>query len=128
MMTTSGTLRAFHLANLGEGVEAVAVGQPDVEQDDIVGGVAEQFEGLSRGGGGGDEVVLFAEDALERFADLGFVVDDEYVVHLVSREMVEARFSSTSGAGTGSLCELSFCGFGLGVVAILCGGERTSGG
>ena len=91
MMTTSGTFARSSLANLAEGVEAVAIGQPDVEQDDVVGGVAKELEGLRGSGGGGDEVVLFAQDALERFADLGFVVDDEYVVHLVPRAMVEAR-------------------------------------
>ena len=76
-----GDVGGVQLADLGEGVEAVAVGQPDVEQDDVVGGVAEEVEGLGGGGGGGDEVVLFAEDGFERLADLGFVVDDEDVVH-----------------------------------------------
>ncbi len=89
MMTTSGTLAAVHLADLGEGVEAVAVGQPDVEQDDVVGGVAEEGEGLGGGGGGGDEVALFVEDGFERVADLGFVVDDEDVVQALS-PVVEA--------------------------------------
>ncbi len=69
------------LADVGEGVEAVAVGQPDVEQDDVVGGVADELEGFGGGGGGGDGVALFGEDGVERLADLGFVVDDEDVVH-----------------------------------------------
>ena len=65
----------------GEDVEAVAVGQPDVEQDGLVVGVAEELEGFGGGAGGGDGVVLFAEDGFEGFADVGFVVDDENVVH-----------------------------------------------
>ena len=68
-------------ANFGEDVEAVAVGQPDVEQDGLVGGVAEQREGFGGGAGGGDGVVLFAQDGFEGVADVGFVVDDENVVH-----------------------------------------------
>ncbi len=75
-----GDVGAVEGADLGEGVEAVAVGEPDVEQDDVVGGVAQESKGLGGGGGGGDEVILFAEDGLERLADLGFVVDDEDVV------------------------------------------------
>ena len=71
-----------HPADLGEDVEAVAVGQPDVEQDDIVDGVAKELQGLGGGGCGGDDVGLLFKDALERIADLGFVVDDEDVVHL----------------------------------------------
>ena len=43
-----GQVRGVHLANVGEGVEAVAVGQPDVEQDDVVDGVGEQGEGFVR--------------------------------------------------------------------------------
>ncbi len=68
-------------ADGGEDVEAVAVGEPDVEQDGLVVGVAEQLEGFGGGAGGGDGVVLFAEDGFEGLADVGFVVDDENVVH-----------------------------------------------
>ena len=35
-----GDVGAVQLADLAEGVEAVAVGEPDVEQDDVVDGVA----------------------------------------------------------------------------------------
>ena len=31
---------AFHLANLGKGVETIAIGQPDVQQDNVVGSIA----------------------------------------------------------------------------------------
>ncbi len=70
-----------HPADLAESFEAVAIRQPDVEQHDVVGGVAEQGEGFGGGSGGGDEVAFFREDAFKRLADLGFVVDDEDVVH-----------------------------------------------
>ena len=45
-----GNVGGVHLADLAEGLEAVAVGQPDVEQHDIVGGVAQQGEGFAGGG------------------------------------------------------------------------------
>ena len=69
------------MADVGEGVEAVAVGQPDIEQDDVVNGIGEQGEGLVRGGGRGDGVALLGEDGFEGVADFGFVVDDQDVVH-----------------------------------------------
>ncbi len=75
-------------ADGGEDVEAVGfsadaawVGEPDVEEDGLVVGVAEKLEGFGGGAGGGDDVVLFAEDGFEGLADVGFVVDDENVVH-----------------------------------------------
>ena len=75
-------------ADGGEDVEAVGfaagaawVGEPDVEQDGLVVGVAEELEGFGGGAGGGDDVVFLAEDGFEGVADVGFVVDDENVVH-----------------------------------------------
>ena len=74
-------MRAVHLADVGERVQAVAVGQPDVEQDGVVAGVGEQGEGFAGGCGGRHRITLLAEDALQRVADFGFVVDDQDVVH-----------------------------------------------
>jgi hypothetical protein len=68
-------------ADFGEDVEAVAVGEPDVEEDGLEVGVAEERAGFGDGAGGRDGVVLFAEDGFERLADVGFVVDDEDVIH-----------------------------------------------
>ena len=74
-------------ADGGEEIEAVGfsagaawVGEPDVEEDGLVVGVAEKLEGFGGGAGGRDGVVLFAEDGFEGLADVGFVVDDENVV------------------------------------------------
>ena len=66
---------------VGFSASAVWVGEPDVEEDGLVVGVAEELESFGGGAGGGDGVVLFAEDGFERLADVGFVVDDENVVH-----------------------------------------------
>ena len=68
-------------ADGGEDIQTVAVGEPDVEEDGLVVGVAEEFKGFGGGAGGRDGVVLFAEDGFEGLADVGFVVDDENVVH-----------------------------------------------
>ena len=65
----------------GEDVEAVAVGQPDVEEHGLVVSVAQKLEGFGRGAGGGDDVVFLAQDGFQRFADVGFVVNDENMVH-----------------------------------------------
>jgi hypothetical protein len=75
-------------ADGSEDVEAIGfaggaawVGEPDVEEDGLVVSIAEKFEGLGGGAGGGDDVVFLVEDGFEGFADVGFVVDDENVVH-----------------------------------------------
>ena len=67
--------------NLRENVEAVAVGQPYVEQHGLEVGVAHELERFLRGAGRGDGIVLLAKDGFERVADVGFVVDDENVIH-----------------------------------------------
>ena len=76
-------MHGVHLADVGQRVETVAVGQPDVQQDDVVWRVGEQGECFARGCGRGNEVALFAEDALQRVADFGFVVNNENVIHRV---------------------------------------------
>ncbi len=65
------------LAQRLQGLEAVAVGQPDVEEDDIglAGGVDVERFGAARGGGDLETVV--GEDAAEGGENAGFVVDDE---------------------------------------------------
>jgi hypothetical protein len=75
-------------ADGGEDVEAIGfaagaagVGEPDIKEDGLVDGVAEELESFGGGPGGGDDVVFLGEDGFERFADVGFVVDDENVVH-----------------------------------------------
>ncbi len=100
---TSGMRSGGELADVGEGVEAVAIGEPDVEQDDVVGGVADELEGLRGGGGGGDEVALLGEDGGERGQDIGFVVDDEDVVQwLVSSQGLMCPFFISQSASVNS--------------------------
>ena len=47
------TLLGVELAHVRKHVEAVAIGQPDVEQHDVVGRVLDEHQGFGRGGGGG---------------------------------------------------------------------------
>ena len=110
-----GDMRGVHLANVGEGVEAVAVGQPDVEQDDVVDGVGEQGEGLGGGGGGGDGVALLGEDGFEGVADSGFVVDDQDMVHRSTTLIEGAEISDgDAGVGEGNLDDKARAGGGIG--------------
>ncbi len=62
---------------MGEDVQAVAVGEPDVEEDGGEVGVTGQGERFGDRAGGGHGVLLFAKDGFERVADVSFVVDDE---------------------------------------------------
>jgi hypothetical protein len=85
-------------ADGGEDVEAIGftagaawVGEPDVEEDGLVVGIAEKLEGFGCGAGGGDDVVFLGEDGFEGLADVGFVVDDENVIHRGRVKRVECR-------------------------------------
>ena len=60
MMTTSGRFSRSERMNVGEHVEAVAIGEPDVEENDVVGRVLNEHESLSSSGGSGHAVSLFA--------------------------------------------------------------------
>ena len=75
-MTSGGSSSC---ANFLEDFEAVDAGEPDVEQDDVEGGFAEQIETVFAARAGGGFVAFVLEDAAEGFADAGFVVDDEDV-------------------------------------------------
>ncbi len=87
---------AIERVNLLQHFEAIAVGKPDIQQHDIVGGVTDQHQALAAGCGSGDEVALFAQDLFQRIADLRLVVDDEDVVHpeTSSRTAVKAGSSA----------------------------------
>ena len=74
----------IHRAQLVQHFEAIAVGQPDVEQHDVVDRVARQNERVGRVAGGGDGVAFFAQNLFERIANLGFIVHDEDVIHKIS--------------------------------------------
>ena len=76
----------LEVANLLQGFEAVHSGQPDVEQDDVEGALAQSLQaGLATVGGRG-LVAFILEHALERLPDAGFVVHDEDVMHAGGRE------------------------------------------
>jgi hypothetical protein len=90
-----GSLLGAELADFGEDLHAVAIGKPDVEQDDFVVHIAEQSEAFGGGGNGDGGVALFAEDVFQSAADGGLVVNDEDVVHTA-----EALGSGTGRLGT----------------------------
>jgi len=65
--------------NTGQGFETVNAGEPDVEEDDVQATVGCTFDGAFGGIRGFGHVALVGEDGGERFADAGFVVNDEDV-------------------------------------------------
>jgi hypothetical protein len=85
--------------DFGKHVEAVAVGEPDVEQHDVVGCILDEDERLGGGGGGGHGVALFAEYLFERGADFGFVVDDEDVMRHGRRSLLQRPRRRRPAAG-----------------------------
>jgi len=65
--------------NAGESFEAVNAREPDVKEDDVEAAVRGAFNGAFSGVGGFGDVAFVGEDGRERFADAGFIVDDEDV-------------------------------------------------
>jgi hypothetical protein len=65
--------------NAGESFQAVHAREPDVEEDDVEAAVGSAFDGTFGGVSVFGDVALVGEDGRERFADAGFVVDDEDV-------------------------------------------------
>ena len=80
MITTSGRFSAASL-HVGQDVETVAIRQPDIEQDHVVGRVFNEDQGLGRSGRCGHPVALFAQDLFERRTNLRFVVHHQDVIH-----------------------------------------------
>ena len=78
MMTSGGS----SIARIFSSTSSPSIpGQPDVEQDQVEAGLAQQFEAVFAAGAGADFVALVFENALQGFADTGFVVDNEDVCH-----------------------------------------------
>src|SRR5262249_34399250 len=65
--------------NAAEGFEAIHTGKPDVEKNDFEIAARGTFERFFGGLGGFDVITLVAEDRRKRFANAGFVVDDQDV-------------------------------------------------
>lgn len=92
-----GALEGAAFLPFAQEADAVGVGHPDVEQDEL-GFVLEVFLACFFGVGGGvGEVAFVAEDVGEGIEDAGFVVDDEdfgagvVVVHGVVLVVVRGR-------------------------------------
>ena len=67
----------FALAEGGENFDSVAAGQGEVEQDEVEGLLGDAFEAEFAVLDAVDRVAFHGQKGLERFADRGFVVDDE---------------------------------------------------
>src|SRR5882672_4299520 len=61
--------------------QAVHSREPDIEQDDIKTGFANEFEAVFGACGGGGLIAFIFKNSGERLANSGFVVDDEDVGH-----------------------------------------------
>ena len=65
-------------------LQAVDSGQPDIEQDYVEAGFAKQIETVFAARADAGFVAFVLENALQGFADAGFVVDDEDVSHCLA--------------------------------------------
>jgi hypothetical protein len=62
-------------------IHAVAVGQGEIEQDQIKAPLADAMQALLPGGGSLHVVPFHFEKGLQRLADLGLIIDDEHRAH-----------------------------------------------
>ena len=76
-----GPLFGDERMDVSENIEAVTIGEPDVEQDDVVGCVLDEHKSLSRGGSRSNAVAFFAENLFERGANLRLIIDHEDMIH-----------------------------------------------
>ncbi len=88
---------ALESTYLSQRLKSVAVRQPDVQQHDVIVDIAQQLKRLCCSCAGCDEIAFFAQNSLERFANLTFVIDDQDVVQL-SLLHCRARSSQISPA------------------------------
>ena len=65
--------------NTAESFKAVHAREPDVQKNDVEAAVRGAFEGAFGGLGGFGDVAFVGENGRQRFADAGFVVDDQNV-------------------------------------------------
>ena len=72
-----GQLRVVNV-KLRQEIDAIAVGQSQVEQDQVVGPVSDPRQTLVGGGGRLHVVAFHLQQSLQRLADGGFVVNDQH--------------------------------------------------
>src|ERR1700689_1585123 len=73
--------RIVEQTNLFEHFETVDSGQPDIKQNYVEARLSELLEAILAPWATAGLLVFFLKNALQRFADTGFVVDDEDVSH-----------------------------------------------
>src|SRR5208282_4365627 len=74
--------RILHFADSLEHLESVDSWQPNIEQNHVEAALSQQFETIFAARAGAGLVPFVLEDAAQRFADTGFVVDDKNVCHI----------------------------------------------
>ena len=89
----------FQGMDLFQHFKPIPIGQPDVQQHHIVGRVADQRQAFVAGGRSRHRIGLFAKDLFERLANLGFVIDDQDVVHEEAIVADGESQGATSGSG-----------------------------
>ena len=77
------------LANFLQNLDTVTLGHGEVEQYKVVGTLRQPCESLRAVAGAVDFVAFELEQRLQRFANRGFVVDDEHSAHRL--RLVAAR-------------------------------------
>jgi len=94
--------RIIHLANLPEHLQPINPCKPDIQQNQVEARLAQQVEAVFATRADAGLVAFVLENASQRLADAGFVVNDEDVCHdfgrssLVIRRWRNARYSSRS--------------------------------
>src|SRR5215469_10627643 len=80
------TLLGCERVNIGKDIEPIAVGEPDIEKDYIVGRIFDEYERFTCRGRRGHGVAFFRQNLFERSADLRLIVDHEDMVHECASE------------------------------------------
>jgi len=69
------------LVHIGQHIQSIPIGKPDVEQDHVIGRVLNQHHRFAGGGGAGHAIALFAQNLFQRSANLRLVVHHQNVIH-----------------------------------------------
>ncbi len=65
-------------ANFGQNFHAIAAGEGEIEQDQVERMFADALQPRLAGGGGFHREAFHLQQSLQRFANLGFIVNDEH--------------------------------------------------